>query len=178
MEDTKFLTNSAGGEFLGLNQTFNSTAFSAPASLSAMILDANNYDVLVAAWTQNRTQKSNTTGVLVNPIDYAAMILTKDLNGMYVFGAPNQNIPNLFGAPIIPHTTVTSDKYFLGDFTKLVVGQRAGLSIRFYDQNEDDAIKNLVTIVIEERITFAADRADRVIYGDFSDNKASLDSGS
>ena len=178
LEDTKFLTNSAGGEFLGLNQTFNSTAFSAPASLSAAIADANNYDALVAAWTQLRVLKSNATGVLLNPIDYAAMILTKDANGMYVFGAPNQNIPNLFGAPIIPHTTVTSDKYFLGDFSKLVVGQRAGLSVRFYDQNEDDAIKNLVTIVIEERITFAADRADRVIYGDFSDNKASLHSAS
>ena len=178
LEDTKFLTNSAGGEFLGLNQTFNSTAFSAPASLLAAIADANNYDALVAAWTQLRVLKSNATGVLLNPIDYAAMILTKDANGMYVFGAPNQSIPNLFGAPIIPHTTVTSDKYFLGDFTKLVVGQRAGLSVRFYDQNEDDAIKNLVTVVIEERITFAADRADRVIYGDFSDNKTSLDTGS
>lgn len=178
LEDTKFLTNSAGGEFLGLNQTFNSTAFSAPASLLAAIADANNYDALVAAWTQLRVLKSNATGVLLNPIDYAAMILTKDLNGMYVFGAPNQSIPNLFGAPIIPHTTVTSDKYFLGDFTKLVVGQRAGLSVRFYDQNEDDAIKNLVTIVIEERITFAADRNDRVIYGDFSDDKTSLDTGS
>lgn len=178
LEDTKFLTNSAGGEFLGLNQTFNSTAFSAPASLSGSIFDANNYDALVAAWTQLRVLKSNATGSLLNPIDYAAMILTKDANGMYVFGAPNQSIPNLFGAPIIPHTTVTSDKYFLGDFTKLVVGQRAGLSVRFYDQNEDDAIKNLVTVVIEERITFAADRNDRVIYGDFSDNKASLNSAS
>ena len=178
LEDTKFLTNSAGGEFLGLNQTFNSTAFSAHASLLDDIADANNYDALVAAWTQLRVLKSNATGVLLNPIDYAAMILTKDANGMYVFGAPNQSIPNLFGAPIIPHTTVTSDKYFLGDFTKLVVGQRAGLSVRFYDQNEDDAINNLVTIVIEERITFAADRADRVIYGDFSDNKTSLDTGS
>lgn len=178
LEDTKFLTNSAGGEFLGLNQTFNSTAFSAPASLSGSIFDANNYDALVAAWTQLRVLKSNATGSLLNPIDYAAMILTKDTNGMYVFGAPNQSIPNLFGAPIIPHTTVTSDKYFLGDFSKLVVGQRAGLSVRFYDQNEDDAIKNLVTVVIEERITFAADRADRVIYGDFSDNKASLNSAS
>ncbi len=178
LEDTKFLTNSAGGEFLGLNQTFNSTAFSAPASLSGSIFDANNYDALVAAWTQLRVLKSNATGSLLNPIDYAAMILTKDANGMYVFGAPNQSIPNLFGAPIIPHTTVTSDKYFLGDFSKLVVGQRAGLSVRFYDQNEDDAIKNLVTVVIEERITFAADRNDRVIYGDFSDNKASLNSAS
>lgn len=178
VEDTKFLTNSAGGEFLGLNQSFNSTAFSAPTSLAGAIATANNYDVLVAAWTQNRNQKSNTTAGILHPSDYALMILSKDVNGMYLFGAPNQNIPNLFGAPLIPHTAVTSDKYFLGDFTKLIAGQRKGISVRFYDQNENDAILNLVTVVIEERVSFAADRADRVIYGDFSDDRASLDSGS
>jgi HK97 family phage major capsid protein len=143
--------------------------------LADTIVDANNYDVLVAAWTQLRNLKSNTTAVLLHPSDYAVMILTKDSQGMYVFGAPNQNIPNLFGAPIVPHTAVTSDKYFLGDFTKLVAGQRAGLTVRFYDQNEDDAIKNLVTVVIEERISFAADRADRIIYGDFSADRVALD---
>lgn len=179
VEDTKILTNSAGGEFLGLNQTFNSTAYAAPASLAGIFtgtIEANNYDVLVAAWTQLRILKSTPTGILMHPADYAVMILTKDTTGNYVFGAPNQNIPNIFGAPIVPHTAVTSDKFYLGDFTKVKVGQRAGLSVRFYDQNEDDAIKNMVTVVIEERLTMAADRADRVIYGDFSDAQAGLES--
>lgn len=174
LEDSKLLTNSAGGEFLGLNQTFNSTAFSAPTSLSAAIYSANQYDVLVAAWTQLRNLKSLATGVLLNPSDYAAMILVKDDQGNYVFGAPNQAIPNLFGAPIVPHTAVTSDKYFLGDFSKVRIGVRAGLSVRIFDQDQDDAIKNLVTIVIEERITMAADRADRIIYGDFSEDADDL----
>lgn len=178
-EDELLLTASASStQFAGLNQTLNSTAFSAPSSLASAVTDVNNYDVLVAAWTQLRILKSNTTGVLLHPADYATMILTKEANGMYVFGAPNQNIPNLFGAPIFAHTAVTSDKYFLGDFTKLVVGQRAGLSVRIFDQDQDDAIKNLVTVIIEERISFAADRADRIIYGDFSDNRASLSGGS
>lgn len=179
LEDTKILTNSAGGEFLGLNQTFNSTAYSTPASLAGIFtgsIEANNYDVLVAAWTQLRVLKSTPTGVLMNPIDYAAMILVKSTTGEYIFGAPNQSIPNLFGAPIVPHTAVTSDKFFVGDFTKVKVGVRSGLSVRIYDQNEDDPIKNLVTVVIEERITMAADRADRVIYGDFSDAQTALES--
>lgn len=181
LEDTMILTNSAGGEFLGLNQTFNSTAFAAPTSLVDIYtgaIKANNYDVLVAAWTQLRILKSNTTLVLLHPADYARMILTKDTTGQYPFGAPNQNIPNLFGAPIIAHTAVTSDKFFLGDFSKVKLGVRSGLSVRFYDQNEDDAIKNMVTIVIEERITMAADRADRIIYGDFSDGRVELQSTS
>lgn len=179
-EDSMILTNSTGGEFLGLNQTLNSTAYSTPTALADIFTganrDANNYDVLVSAWTQLRLLKSYATGVFLNPADYAVMILEKDLNNNYVFGAPNQSIPNLFGAPIIPHTSVTTDKFFLGDFSKVKVGVRDGLSVRFYDQNEDDAIKNLVTVVIEERITMAADRVDRVIYGDFSDAQTELES--
>jgi HK97 family phage major capsid protein len=178
-EDQLILTNNAGGEFLGLNQTLNSTAYSTPGSLSGIFtgsIEANNYDVLVAAWTQLRVLKSFATGVLLHPQDYAAMILTKDTTGNYPFGAPNQSIPNLFGAPIVAHTAVTSDKFFLGDFSKVKVGVRAGLTVRFYDQNEDDAITNMVTVVIEERITMAADRADRVIYGDFSDAQTALES--
>jgi len=176
LEDSLMLTASASStQFAGLNQSFNSTAFSAPASLAALINAANNYDVLVAAWTQLRNLKSVATGVILHPSDYAAMVLTKDSQNNYVFGAPNQSIPNLFGAPIVPHTAVTSDKYFLGDFSKVRVGVRAGLSVRIFDQDQDDAIKNLVTIVIEERITMAADRADRIIYGDFSSDAAALE---
>ena len=176
VEDSLMLTASASStQFAGLNQSFNSTAFSAPASLALAIEAANNYDVLVAAWTQLRNLKSNATAVVLHPSDYAKLILTKDTTGSYVFGAPNQAIPNLFGAPIVPHTAVTSDKYYLGDFSKVKVGVRAGLSVRFFDQDQDDAIKNLVTIVIEERITMAADRADRIIYGDFSSDAAALE---
>jgi hypothetical protein len=43
----------------------------------------------------------------------------------------------------------------------------------FYDQNEDDAIKNMVTVVIEERVTIVAGRADYLYYGDFSDGTCS-----
>lgn len=176
VEDSLMLTATGSStQFAGLNQSFNSTAFSAPSSLALAIEGANNYDVLVAAWTQLRNLKSNATAVVLHPSDYAKMILTKATDGNYVFGSPNQAIPNLFGAPIVPHTAVTSDKYFLGDFSKVKVGVRAGLSVRFFDQDQDDAIKNLVTVVIEERITMAADRADRIIYGDFSSDAAALE---
>jgi HK97 family phage major capsid protein len=167
-EDTLLLTNSSAGEFKGLNQTFNSTAFSASAAgMANSILKTTNYDVLVAAWTHLRNLKVAGSGVLMHPTDYGKLLLTKDTTGQYILGAPNATLPNLYGMPIIAHTAVTSGKYFLGDFSKGKIGQRAGLSVRFYDQNEDDAIKNMVTVVIEERITFAMDRADRCIYGDF-----------
>lgn len=167
----------AAGLFAGLTTATNSTAFAAPASLALAIDLANNYDVLVAAWTQLRILKNSANYALCNPADYARMVLTKEsaTNGAYVFGAPNIAIPNIFGIPLIPHTAITSDKFLLGDFSKVALGQRAGISVRFYDQNEDDAIKNMVTVVIEERLTVVADRADRLIYGDFSDGRAALE---
>lgn len=182
VEDTKILTaTSSGTQFLGLNQTLNSTAFSVPSGMSNIFTGttpANNYDVMVAAWTQlrNTNPTSVPTAVLLHPTDYAVLLLTKDADNNYVFGAPNQIIPSLFGSVIVPHTAVTSDKFFLGDFNKVKVGVRSPLSVRFFDQDQNDAILNLVTIVIEERITMAADRADRIIYGDFSDAQGALES--
>jgi HK97 family phage major capsid protein len=165
----------AAGLFAGLTTATNSTAFAAPASLALAIEGANNYDVLMAAWTQLRNLKVGANYILCNPSDYSRMILSKATTGEYVFGAPNVSIPNLFGIPIIPHTAITSDKFLIGDFSKVTIGQRAGVSVRFYDQNEDDAIYNMVTVVIEERLTVVADRADRLVYGDFSDARAALE---
>jgi HK97 family phage major capsid protein len=177
-EDDLLLNQVAGaGLFGGLTTATNSTAFAAPASLALGVDLANNYDVLVAAWTQARNAKVSPNLVLCNPSDYAKMILTKEsaTSGAYVFGAPNIAIPNIFGIPLVPHTAMTSDKFLIGDFSKVTLGQRAGVSVRFYDQNEDDAIKNMVTVVIEERITIVAGRADYLYYGDFSDGRAALE---
>lgn len=177
-EDDLVLNQASGsGLFAGLTTTTNSTAFAAPSELALAIDQANNYDVLVAAWTQLMKLKGKANYALCNPGDYARMILTKSSStiGDYVFGAPNIAIPNIFGIPLIPHNNITTDKFLIGDFTKATIGQRDGVSVRFYDQNEDDAIKNMVTVVIEERLTVVVDRADRLIYGDFSDAKAALE---
>lgn len=176
-EDDLILNQAAGaGLFAGLTTATNSTAFAAPASLALGIEGANNYDVLVAAWTQLQTLKTQgASAILCNPADYARMVLSKASTGEYVFGAPNVSIPNVFGIPVYPTNAITSDKFLIGDFSKVALGQRAGISVRFYDQNEDDAIKNMVTVVIEERLTVLADRADRLVYGDFSDARAALE---
>ena len=174
-EDDMFLNQVGGaGLFAGLTKSTNSTAYSSPASLALSVPTANNYDVLVATWTQLRNLKQSATAILCNPSDYAAMVLAKASTGEYVFGAPNVQIPNVFGVPIIPHTAIVSDKYLMGDFSKVRIAQRTGVSVRFYDQNENDAITNMLTIVIEERCAIVADRADRLIYGDFSDARTAL----
>lgn len=175
-EDDLILNQVGGaGLFAGLTTATNSTAWAAPGSLALGIDQANNYDVLVAGWTQARNAKVSPNYILCHPSDYARMVLSKATTGEYVFGAPNVSIPNVFGIPIIPHTAMTSDKFLIGDFSKVKLGQREGVSVRLYDQNEDDAIKNMVTVVIEERVTVVAGRADYLYYGDFSDSRTALE---
>ncbi len=69
-------------------------------------------------------------------------------------------------------TTVT--RFFtasssLGAFDRgAQVFEREGLTIRIFDQNEDDAVKNLVTVVLEKRMVQAVYRPASFVKGTFA----------
>ncbi len=174
LEDSKIVSNVAAGEFTGLIQ--NSTAYAAPSGLADGIATANNYDVLVAAQTQLRNAKRNPNFILTDNDSYARMILTKATTGEYVFGAPNMSIPNVFGVPIFPMTVAAlANKFIVGDRNQAVIAIRKGITVRFYDQDRDNAITNMVTVVIEERLALVVKRTDAFVFGDFTDARARLD---
>lgn len=174
VEDTKIISNVTGGEFGGLVQ--NSTAYASPAGLALGIEAANNYDVLVAAMTQLKNLNRVPNFAVTDNDSYARMILTKATTGEYVFGAPNMSIPNIFGVPLFGmNNTALADKFIVGDRNQATIAIRAGITVRFYDQHANNAIYNLVTIVIEERIALIVKRIDAFIYGDFSDARAALE---
>lgn len=174
LENSKIISNNTAGEFTGLVQ--NSTAFAAPTGLALGIEAANNYDVLVAAQTQLRNGNRDGNFILTDNDSYAKMILTKATTGEYVFGAPNVAMPNVFGVPIYPmNSTALADKFIVGDRNYATIAVRSGISVRFYDQDGDNARYNLVTIVIEERLALVVKRTDAFIYGDFSDAAAALE---
>jgi HK97 family phage major capsid protein len=174
VEDNKIVSNAVAGEFTGLVQ--NSTAFAAPAGLALGIDLANNYDVLVAAATQLRNANREPNFYLTDNDSYARMILTKATTGEYVFGAPNISLPNVFGVPIFPmNVTALADKFIAGDRSQATIAVRAGITVRFYDQHANNAIYNLVTVVIEERIALVVKRTDAFVYGDFSDARTAIE---
>jgi hypothetical protein len=73
------------------------------------------------------------------------------------------------------NSTALADKFIVGDRNYATIAVRAGISVRFYDQDQDNAIKNLVTVVIEERLALVVKRTDAFIYGDFSDARTALE---
>lgn len=135
---------------------------------------ANTYDVIVAAYTQvvsvsNMAYRPNI--VLMNPIDYAQMQLTKDVNGQYLrpFQVGDKLIP---GLRVEASTAVKQGDIVLGDFNYLNIRDVWALTITFGWEN-DDFTKNLVTMIGEKRLmayikaqyktAFVKDTIDNVI---------------
>lgn len=114
---------------------------------------ANTYDAIVAAYTQvvstsNMAYRPNL--VLMNPIDYAQMQLTKDVNGQYLrpFRVGDELIP---GLRVEASTAVAQGELWVGDFNYLNIRDVWALSITFGWEN-DDFTKNLVTMIGEKRL--------------------------
>lgn len=123
-------------------------------SLSTLKIEkANTYDAIVAAYTQivsvsNMAYRPNL--VLMNPIDYAQMQLTKDVNGQYLrpFRVGDELIP---GLRVEASTAIKQGELWVGDFNYLNIRDVWALTITFGWEN-DDFTKNLVTMIGEKRL--------------------------
>ena len=107
--------------------------------------------------------------IVINPDDYDNLILRKDSNGQYyaggfVAGAYGNGAyagdPNLWGLRTIQTPAVAVGTCFVGAFFMggSVVGNNEGKRVDYANQNEDDFIKNMITMRIEERLVLAVRR--------------------
>lgn len=116
----------------------------------------------------------NSSGVpadalVINPADYQNIRLRKDVNGQYYGGGfmtgayGNGEIteqPGIWGLRTILTPAVPIGTAFVGAFKfgASVLTGTDGFSVNMANQNEDDFIKNLVTILVEERLALAVRR--------------------
>ncbi|MCF2517132.1 phage major capsid protein [Dyadobacter sp. CY351] len=98
------------------------------------------------------------TGILLRPSAYGQLLTYKTTTGEYnspMLFLPNQNMPmNIAGVPIYMSTAVAANQVFVGDWSaqNIQIRVREGLSVDFSYEDQDNFIKNLVTIRIEARI--------------------------
>lgn len=99
--------------------------------------------------------------IVLNPADWYTLRVGKYNNGTYYGGGyfGDQPIPNLWGIPVCVSTAVTSGTIVVGAFkTCGSVVSRDGVSVEAANTNEDDFVKNLITIRAEERMALAVRR--------------------
>jgi len=169
VEDSQLLYgNGTGNNLTGL--TVNATSYTDDLNDSLNSF----WDVLMNAVKQNRVDEYRTTGIIMHPDDLFKLEMTKDANGRFLSDSLFQSgTPMIKGIPIIETTAINSNSLILGDFRNACgIFQREGLSVRFFDQDQDNAIKNMITVVIEERFAFPIYRPDAFIH--ISDIDASI----
>ena len=98
--------------------------------------------------------------VVINPADWYILRVGKH-DGIYYGGGyfGEQNTPNLWGIPVTVSASVTSGTVIVGAFkTCASVVTNGGVSVEAVNTNEDDFVKNLMTIRAEERMALAVRR--------------------
>jgi HK97 family phage major capsid protein len=134
--------------------------------------DVNRFDVLVSAISQVRQDEYLANAIMINPADWYNMLLTKDGEGSYVFPESARFggvAPRIAGVPIIANTAITTGDFLVGDFASGVqLFDRLQSNIRFFEQDQDNAIKNMVTVVAEERLALPIYRPTAFVYGNFA----------
>lgn len=102
--------------------------------------------------------------VILNPSDIAALMTAKDSNKQYygggyfvgAYGNGAYGIPSaIWGVQIFASSTVSSGQALVAAKEAVKVWKKGGIDVRLYEQNEDDALYNRVTLLAEERLACA-----------------------
>lgn len=163
VEETQLLTGSGSGQNLeGLVTA--ATAYSAPGSLSA----SSPVDVVRLMMLQVALAEYPANGIVMNPIDMAAIEISKDSAGGYLIGDPQGTMQKrLWGLPVVETQAITVDKALVGAFDLAAqIFDRQDATVEVSTEDQDNFIKNKVTIRAEERLALAIYRPEALIYGD------------
>lgn len=125
-------------------------------------------DKLRLAMLQAALAEYPATGHVMNPIDWARVETTKDSEGRYIIGNPGGEGPaSLWKLPVVETQAIAVDKFLTGAFRLgAQVFDRWQARVELATENEDDFVKNMVTMLCEERLALAVYRPEAFIYGD------------
>lgn len=102
--------------------------------------------------------------VIVNPADLFTLLTAKDQNKQYygggyftgAYGNGSLGVPSsIWGVPVIANSNVPQGSALIAAKEAVKVWKKGGVDVRLFEQNEDDAIYNRVTLVGEERMACA-----------------------
>ena len=162
VEDKQLLSgDGASGGLTGIMNV--AQAFADPAKLAAYTI----IDQLRLAQLQVILAEYPSNGFVLNPIDWAKIELEKDGMGRNIIGNPQSLAqPTLWGIPVVQTQAMAAGSFLTGAFdlgAQIFDRQQSGIAVS--TENEDDFVKNLVTVLCEERLALAIYRPEAFVKG-------------
>lgn len=127
---------------------------------------------LVQAIAQVEASNYSATGILINPLDWANIVNTKNTASAY--SLPGSTVVttdgqlSIAGIPIFKSTAIAADKFLVGDWAMgAQIMQRDGISVQFSEFDGNNFTENMITVRVEARIAFPIYYAGAFVAGDF-----------
>lgn len=140
------------------------------ATAGGGVKSPNRADVLMVADAVVANSLFTATHALVNPLDWAMIMLDKDTQGNSINRPYITNgVMRVGNLTVVANTGVTVGTFVVGDMSKDILGIREEVNIQVGYEN-DDFTKNLVTILAEMRAVnyIKANNVNAFVQGSFA----------
>jgi HK97 family phage major capsid protein len=157
------------GSGVGLNINGIYTQASEYSNPGVVVEHETMIDRLRIAILQAELAEYSPDGLVLSPIDWATIELTKDSTNRYLFASlQGLAVPMLWGRPIVASKSMDAGDFLVGSFQQGAQGwDREDASVTVSNQDRDNFVKNMVTILCEERVGLTVFRPEAFVKGDF-----------
>lgn len=161
-ENQLLFGNGSGSNILGIVPQ----ASSFTPSLS--VANATAIDRIRLALLQAVLAEFPSNGIVLNPIDWANIELTKDKEGRYIIGNPmDGTTPRLWNLPVVETQAMNANYFLVGAFNMAAqIFDRMDMEVLISTENNKDFEQNMITMRAEERLALAVYRPEAFVTGE------------
>lgn len=156
--------NGTGDNLVGLN------TIATPYTVALNATGDTFADQIAHAIFQVSLSEFEATAVVLNPSDWHKISLLKDENGRYIFGGPQAFASKImWGLPVVATTSQAANTFTVGSFgLASQVWDNMDATVEVSNQDRDNFVKNMLTILCEERLAVAHYRPTAIVKGTFT----------
>ena len=109
------------------------------------------------------------SGIVLNPADWwsSKFMLAKNTYGEYLLGSPGDMAePRLWGLPVVVTNTMPAGNFLVMDAQRVgYIADREDAVVRIAEQHADFFVRNMVVILVEERLAIVVQLGAAMVYG-------------
>lgn len=127
-------------------------------------------DKIAHAIYQVSESEFEASGIVLHPRDWHSIALMKDAEGRYIFGGPAAFAARvMWGLPVVPTMAQTRGEFTVGGFDMASqIWDNMDASVEVSQHDRDNFVKNMLTILCEERLALAHYRPAAIVDGAFA----------
>ena len=156
------------GSGVGLNILGVYTQATDYANPGVTVQNETSIDRLRIAMLQVVLAELDPDGIVLSPIDWTTIELLKNSQNNYLFTQP-QGVatPTLWGQPVVATQSMDAGDFLVGAWQQgAQLWDREDISVTVSTEDRDNLVKNMVTILCEERVGLTVYRPEAFVKGE------------